>query len=311
MRLKFLLPLGLTQERWHQDRKFFMDRAKEIGAEASFQVANYEQAADSIRYGSLRDRAVDVLVVVPSNDTFTPGVVQAARAQGVPVIAYDKLVEDCDLDLYLSFDNVEVGRLQANYLLKRAPQGDYILVGGPPEDANAKMYRRGQMEVLQPYLDRGAVRIVEDQAAKGWFPLEALRIVREALAKSPKDLRAVLASNDATAGGVIRALEGKNLAGQVLVSGQDADLAACQRIMAGTQSMTVYKPVKLLATKAAEVAVALAKKEPLGPGLTKVPNGKSEVPAILFKPVCVDKDNLRATVLADGFHSEDEVFKSP
>jgi len=309
MRLKFLLPLGLTQERWHQDRKFFMDRAKELGAEVSLQVADFQQAAESIRYGSLKDRGMDVLVVVPSNDAFTPGVVQAARSQGVPVIAYDKLVEDCELDLYLSFDNVEVGRLQASYLVKRAPQGDYILIGGPPEDANAKMYRQGQMEILQPYLDRGAIRIAEDQPAKGWFPLEALRIVREALAKSPPDLRAVLVSNDATAGGVIRALEGKNLSGQILVSGQDADLAACQRIIAGNQSMTVYKPVKLLATKAAEAAVALAKKAPLA-GLTKVPNGKTEVPAILFKPVSVDKTNLRETVLADGFHSEEEVFKT-
>jgi D-xylose transport system substrate-binding protein len=201
-----------------------------------------------------------------------------------------------------------VGEIQAGYLLRKAPAGNYVLIGGPPEDGNARLYREGQRKALRPYLDRGEIRIVADQPAKGWFPMEALKITREALDKTDGRISAVVASNDGTAGGAIQALEGRGLAGKVTVSGQDADLAACQRIARGTQSMTVYKPVQLLAVRAAEAAVALGRKEPLGGGGRTVPNGRKDVPSLLFEPILVDRKNLADTVIADGFHGEKEIF---
>ena len=148
------------------------------------------------------------------------------------------------MDLYISFDNELVGELQAKYLYERAPKGNYIIIGGSPVDFNSLELHAGQMKILQPGIDSGRIKIVADQYAMDWQPIEALKHTENALTKSNNDVVAVVASNDGTAGGVVQALEGQKLAGKVFVSGQDADLAACQRIVAGTQSMTVYKPIQ-------------------------------------------------------------------
>ena len=130
-----------------------------------------------------------------------------------------------------------------------------MLIGGAPTDNNALLFRKGQMNVIQPLVDKGAIKIISDQWAKDWQAVEALKIMENALTRSNNQVDAVVASNDGVAGGAIQALAEQKLAGKVLVSGQDAELVACQRIVAGTQSMTVYKPIKLLAHKAAEVAM--------------------------------------------------------
>jgi D-xylose transport system substrate-binding protein len=308
MRLKLLVPLGLVQERWHHDRKLFIARAKELGADVLLQAAQFNEAELNIQAGNLQTQGVDVLVVVCPNDGHAAPIVEAAHEAGIPVIAYDRLITDCNLDLFISFDNVGVGELQAEYLVERKPKGNYVLIGGCPTDINAKLCRQGQMNILKPYIDRGDILIVEDQWAKDWLPTAAMKIMKNALAKADNQVDAVLASNDGTAGGAIQALAGKKLAGHVLVSGQDADLAACQRIVEGTQSMTVYKPLKLMAAKAAEAAVALALKKPLTEITRTVNNGKKDVPGILFSPVLVDKTNLHQTVIADGFHDKAEIF---
>jgi D-xylose transport system substrate-binding protein len=200
--------------------------------------------------------------------------------------------------------------MQAKYLLERAPKGNYILIGGAPTDNNAKMFRAGQMKVLQPAIDRGDIKIVADQWAKDWLAEEALKHTENALTQNGNDIVAIVASNDSTAGGVVQALLQKGIAGKVLVSGQDADLSALQRVVAGTQSMTVYKPVSQLATRAAEAAVALAKGEKPVTDKT-VNNGRVDVPFIYLEPIAVDKDNVDATVIKDGYQQRDAVYKKP
>ena len=158
-------------------------------------------------------------------------------------------------------------------------------------------------------MDSGAIRIVSDQWAKDWQAVEALKIMENALTRSDNRVDAVVASNDGVAGGAIQALAEQKLAGKVLVSGQDAELAACQRIVAGTQSMTVYKPIRLLARKAAEVAMKLAQKEPHGETTKPLANGKIDVPSILLAPVAVDTENMAATVIADGYHTVEQVYR--
>ena len=249
-----------------------------------------------------------MLVIVPHNGEVMASTVTSAKAQGVPVLSYDRLVRNSDVDLYISFDNKRVGELQAKYLADHAPRGNYILIGGSPTDNNARMVRDGQMEVLKPAIDRGDIKIVADQWAKDWLPSEALRHTENALTQASNNVVAVVASNDSTAGGAIQALEEQKLAGKVLVSGQDADLAAAQRIAAGMQSMTVYKPIVPLATKAAEAAVALAKGEHVETS-ESVNNGKKDVPAILLQPVVVDRGNLASTVVKDGFLKMDDVYR--
>jgi D-xylose transport system substrate-binding protein len=165
------------------------------------------------------------------------------------------------------------------------------------------------MNVLKPYVDRGDIKVIADQWATDWLPVEALKITENALTANQNRVDAVLVSNDATAGGAIQALTEQKLAGKVLVSGQDADLAGCQRIVAGTQSMTVYKPIRKLAEKAAEIAVALAQKRGLMDKTSLVNNGKKDVPSILLEPIQVDKVNLDATVIADGYQKKEEIYK--
>jgi D-xylose transport system substrate-binding protein len=299
----------LKEERWQHDRDLFTARAKELGAEVLVQASNSDDALENSQAENLLTEGVNVLVVVPHNGKSAATIVEAAHKAGVPVIAYDRLINDCDLDLYVSFDNVKVGEMQADYLVKRKPQGNYVLIGGAPTDHNAVMFRQGQMNVLKPYVDRGDIQIVADQWAKDWLAVEALKITENALTKNNNRVDAIVVSNDGMAGGVVQALAEQKLAGKVLVSGQDADLAACQRIVAGAQSMTVYKPIKNLADKAAELAMALAQKQPLTDKTTLVNNGLKDVSSVLLEPVEVDKDNLDSTIIADGYQKKEDVYK--
>ena len=300
---------SLQLERWQHDRDLFVRRATELGADVYVQSANGNDAVQVRQAENLLTQGVDVLVVVPHNGQICASIVDSAKRENIPVVSYDRLVRDSDVDFYVSYDNVKVGQYQAQYLLKRAPKGNYVLIGGSPTDNNAHLFRNGQMEVLKPSIDRGDVRVVADQWAKDWLPSEALRHTENALTQAHNDVVAVLASNDSTAGGAIQALEEQRLAGKVLVSGQDADLIACQRIVAGTQSMTVYKPIAPLATRAAEIAVALARHQSTNTN-GKVSNGFKDVPSLLLEPVSVDKNNLLQTVVKDGFLSLDDIYKN-
>ncbi len=299
----------LKEERWHRDRDLLVKRAGELGAEVLVQAANGNDALQNSQAENMLTQGVDVLLVAPHNGKSAAVIVEAAHKAGVPVIAYDRLINDADVDLYLSFDNERVGQMQAEYLVQRRPKGSYVLIGGAPTDNNAHLYHKGQMNVLEPMVKRGEIRIVADQWARDWLAVEALKIMENALTRTANQVDAVVAANDGVAGGAIQALSEQNLAGKTLVSGQDAELSACQRIAAGTQSMTVYKPIQRLAYKAAEVAVKLARKQPHGETTRGVSNGKLDVPSILLEPIAVDKDNLISTVIADGYQKLEEVYR--
>ncbi len=298
----------LKEERWQKDRDIFVKRAEELGAEVLVQAADGKDETQIKQAESLLTQGIDVLVIIPHNAEVCATIVDSAKRQNVPVISYDRLVKNSEPDLYISFDNEKVGELQAKYLVEKAPKGNYVLIGGAQTDNNAKLLREGQMKVLKPYIDRGDIKIVADQWAKDWLADEALKHTENALTINNNDVAAIVTSNDGTAGGAIQALNAQKLSGKVFVSGQDADLGALQRIVAGTQSMTVYKPVSILAVKAAEAAVVLAKKEKITQN-SKVNNGKIDVPSILLEPVTVDKTNLDETVIKDGFQKREDVYK--
>ncbi|WP_066172681.1 D-xylose ABC transporter substrate-binding protein [Bacillus marinisedimentorum] len=299
----------LTLERWQHDRDIFVEKAEELGAEVLVQSANGDDSKQMAQVQNMLSQGVDALVIIANNSDALSTVVDQANKEGVPVLAYDRLINNSDVSAYISFDNVRVGEMQAEYIVEKVPEGNYFMMGGSPTDNNAKMFREGQMNIVQPLVDSGKINIVGDQWAKGWQASEALKIMENALTANNNEIDAVVASNDSTAGGAIQALSAQGMAGEVAISGQDADLAAVQRIVEGTQSMTVYKPIKNLATKAAEVAVQLAKGEEASADDT-VNNGKIDVPFIKLDPVMVDKENVVDTVIADGFHSYDEVYKN-
>jgi D-xylose transport system substrate-binding protein len=299
----------LKEERWQHDRDLIVAKCKEMGVDVVVQAANNDDARQNSQAENLLTEGVKVLIVVPHNGKTAATIVDSAHKAGVPVIAYDRLIRDCDLDYYVAFDAPRVGEFQADYLVKRKPAGNYVVIEGAPTDNNAALLREGQMKVLKPYVDKGAIKIVVDQWANDWSPIEALKIMENALTQNKNQVDAVLVSNDGMAGGVVQALAEQNLAGKVLVTGQDGDLAACQRIVAGTQTMTIYKPLTLEANKVAELAVALAKQQPVTEKTSLVNNGKKDVPSILLDTIQVDKSNLDSTIIADGFQKKEDVYK--
>jgi D-xylose transport system substrate-binding protein len=297
----------LRLERWQKDRDFFKEKAENLDADVIVASANGNAQKQLKDCENLLSQGIKVLVIIPNNGDVMTTVVDEARKMGVKVLAYDRLITNADIDFYISFDNVKVGELQAKSLVKRRSQGRFFLMGGSPTDNNALLLRKGQMHVLQPYIDKGDIKIVGNQWVKDWLAEEALKIMENALTANHNNIDVVVASNDSTAGGAIQALNAQGLAGKVLISGQDADLAACKRIATGTQTMTIYKPIKKLATAAAELAVAMAKGESIKPDTT-VNNRKIDVPSILLEPISVDQKNLDKTVIVDGYHTKDEVY---
>lgn len=302
----------LKEARWQVDRDLFVRRANELGAEVLVQAANSDDARQMADVQALISRRVKALVLVPHDGKAMADAVRLAHAAGIPVLAYDRIIRDCELDLYVSFDNQRVGRNQARYLVDRfrpTPQQPLSLVRiyGAPTDNNAHQFKAGQDEVLIPLIAAGSVRVAAEDWTEDWKPENAKRIMNAALTKAGSSIDAVLASNDGTAGGAIQALTEEGLAQRVVVTGQDAELVAIQRIARGTQAMTIYKPVRVLAGHAAELAVRMACGRPIVATAT-VPNGAIDVPAALFDVVTVTRDNIVDTVIADGFHRYEDVF---
>jgi D-xylose transport system substrate-binding protein len=293
---------AMKGERWQTDLDAFTVRAKKLGAEV---ISSDAKGDDDLQFQQVQDMiksGIKVLVLVPHDATKAARMVDAAKAAHVRVISYDRLVQNSDVDLYISFDRIEIGRMQAEYLVKFAPKGNYVLIAGSPNDEGAKTLRAEQMQVLRPYMERGDIKVIADNYTDDWKPTEAYLHMLDAINSAQGNIAAVLASNDAMAGGAIQALREHNLAGKVLVSGQDADLAAIVCIAEGTQTMTVYKSVTNEARRAAEEAVRLAKGERVdAPHMSN--NGKIMVPTILLKPVIVTKDNIKTTVVKDRFQS--------
>jgi len=293
---------AMKGERWQTDLDSFEARAKQLGVDVISSDAKGDDDLQFRQVQTMIKSGIKVLVLLPHDAVKASRMVDAAKAANVKVISYDRLVQDSDVDLYISFDRVEIGRVQAEYLATHAPKGNYVLIAGSPNDEGAKTLHDAQIKVLQPYIDRGDIHVIADEYIKDWVPSDAYLFMLKAIDSSQGNIAAVVASNDGMAVGAIQALREHNLAGKVLVSGQDADLAAIICIAQGTQAMTVYKPITNEAATAAEQAVHLAKNENTDAKAT-ISNGKINVPAIMLKPVLVTTDNIKSTVVKDGFQS--------
>jgi len=297
----------LNEDRWKRDRELFKQAAEALGAEVEIVEANGDDAMQILQAETLIEEGVDLLVVVPHNAEAMATIVKKAHSAGIKVLSYDRLIKNADVDLYISFDNEMVGKLQAETITKLVPKGKYVYIGGADTDNNAHQVKRGVFTVLEPYIEKGDITIVYDQWTKNWDPTDAYINIEEALHANDQEIDAVIAGNDATAQSVIKALTMRGLAGEIPVAGQDADLPAIQNIEKGIQTMTVYKPIPSLALKVAEIAIKMAKGEHIFVD-QKVNNGKIEVPTILLEPIAVTKENIMDTVIKDKFYSKREVY---
>jgi D-xylose transport system substrate-binding protein len=308
LKIGFLMD-SLKIERWQTDLDNFQKRAAALGAEVLVETAEGDDELQLQQARKLMDSGVKALVLVPHDADKAVRIVHAAKAKQVPLLCYERLVRDPDVSFFIGVDAAAVGYLQAFSLSQQALKGNYVLIGGSPSDINAKFLHDAQMRVLKPLVDRGDIKIVSDTWTKDWDPSEAYAHMSAAIESTKGDIAAVVASNDGTAGGAIQALEDHQLAGKVLVSGQDADLAAIIRILDGTQTMTVYKPVGSQARVAAEAAVAAAKGEAVKTTAGFVVGDKT-IPAIFLAPVAVTRGNIKETVIKDGFQNLETIQKS-
>ncbi len=288
-RLGVALP-SFRESRWGYDLQAIRAQADRHKVNILVRFAGNSQEQQNIQVQELVNLGVDALLIVPNDAYGAVAAVRYAHDRGVPVIAYDRLLFNCPLDAYVTFEQTQVGELQGKFLAEHAPKGDYILISGAKEDGNSVMFRAGAMKYLQPLIDRGDIRVVADGEAVGWKPESAKDLVRKALERSDR-IRGVLAPNDDTAGGALEALADKGLAGSVAVSGQDANAGGLDRMYRGIQGMSVFKDTDLLAAEAVRVALGLLRKEPPVPD-TFVDNGLGRVPTYYRPVMFVDKNTI-------------------
>ena len=299
---------SLVVERWRRDIDVFTRSAKDLGAEVVLKVADQDPAVQERQVRELLGEGIDVLVIVPNDSERLSRVVQEARGAGIPVLSYDRLVRKAGVNLYISFDNEKVGSLMAESVVQAAPSGGYVIINGARSDHNAVMLNRGIHRVLDPRIASGKVRLLGEIWPDAWDSDKA-RVGLEGVLAKDKDISAVIAGNDMLADEAIRVLSENRLMGRVKVAGQDADLAACQRIAEGSQHATVYKPIDRLALKAAGFAVMLAKGEAVPTDAT-IDDGAQNVAYVRLEPILVTKELLKSTVIKDGFHAEADVYRN-
>ncbi len=277
-------------ERWAMDTTYFVKAVNASGGKVICLSAKGDPAKQIEQAKSLIKKKVDVIVLLPVDVNKAAEIVEFAKQKSTPVISYDRLVQNSFVDYYISFDNVKVGELQAGYIHDRMVKGNVALINGPTSDKNSVFLRYGQMGIFQPFIENGSVKIVFDRYANEWTMDEGYRLAKECL--KSKKVDAFIAGNDLVARGVIEALDEKNLAGKVLVAGQDADSYACENIVKGIQTMSVYKPVEDLANNAAKMAMDIASGKPIPYAASTVENGFKMVPSLLITPTVVNKGNI-------------------
>lgn len=299
-----------SNERWVRDREAMETVADELGLDMRLQVANQDAGTQVSQCQNLITQGIDVLILAPYDATSAATIVESAHQAGIPVISYDRLITNTFVDTYISFDNVRVGEMQGKYITSVAPEGNYVVLSGASTDNNAKLFKQGAMKYIQPLVDKGDINIVMEQSVKNWDPGNALNLMENALTANDNNIDAVLAPNDQCAGAAIEALAAQDMAGDVPITGQDATLEGAQRIVEGTQTMTIFKDTRELAKKSIEVALAFAQGDDISPMFNGgVWNKEMYVPSILLDPVVVDKDNIDKVLIESGYLAKEDVYK--
>ncbi|APG48949.1 D-xylose ABC transporter substrate-binding protein [Phaeobacter porticola] len=296
---------NFQEERWKTDEAAIKAALEAKGAtyvSADAQSSSAKQLSD---IESLIAQGVDALIVLAQDAQAIGPAVQAAADEGIPVVAYDRLIED-GRAFYLTFDNVEVGRMQARAVLEAQPSGNYVMIKGSPTDPNADFLRGGQQEIIQSAIDSGDIKIVGEAYTDGWLPANAQRNMEQILTASDNKVDAVVASNDGTAGGVVAALTAQGMEG-IAVSGQDGDHAALNRVAKGTQTVSVWKDARDLGKAAAEIAVEMAEGASMGDvagGAAWTSPAGTELTARFLEPIPVTAGNLSVVVDAGWITQE-------
>lgn len=294
-------------ERWNKDKEYLMEDLSKRGAEVLFEVADNDQAKQIVQAEEMIKNGAKVLIIVPIDQDESAKIVEMAHEAGVKVIAYDRLINGCKLDYYITTNSTQIGGLQASYLTSLKPRGKYALICGSKYDNNSMKLFLGQMNVLQPFMENGDIQVVYSEFTENWSAAEGALHTKRILDQNQDLITGIIAGSDAIADGVLAVLKERGLEGKVMVAGQDAELDNVKAILNVTQTCTVLKPLKEMAQKTAELAMSLALEKPLTMKFTTESNGKALVKSILINATVVNGNNIQSTVIASGFHSSAEL----
>ena len=309
--IALLLPESKTTRYERHDRPIFEEAVKKECADCEILYSNADQ--DAAKQQQQAEAAItngaEVLVLGAVDAESASVIVERAKQSDIPVISYDRLVQNADLDAYVSFDNERVGKLQGQWLTDNVDEGgNIVMINGAPTDPNAALFKKGAHSVIDGTLEVGAEYDTPD-----WSPDEAQREMDQAITRIGKDkIDGVYAANDGTAGGAIAAMKAAGFEQIPPLTGQDAELAAIQSLVSGDQGMTIYKAIREEATTAAQMSVSLLENGELPSDLETVgsDNGEEDVPSVLLDPVVVTKDNIQDTIIKDKFWKVDEICTS-
>lgn len=302
-----ILMHSYENERWTKDKDYLVENLVKDGAEVLLEMADNDQRKQIAQAAIMIKEGVKVLIVVPINQDEAATIVEMAHEEGVKVIAYDRLINGCKLDYYITANSTHIGELQASYLTSLKPKGKYALICGSKYDNNAMRLFIGQMNVLQPFMETGDIQLVYSEFTENWSPAEGSLHTTRILDQYPDTITGIIAGSDAIADGVLSMLKERGLEGKIMVAGQDAELDNVKAIIAGTQTCTVLKPLKEMAQITADLAVSLAMEKPVKMKFTTESNGKTLVKSILIDATVVNKNNIESTVIASGLHTSAEL----
>jgi D-xylose transport system substrate-binding protein len=314
-----LLPESNTSPRWesydHQDLVNAIGSALP-GAQIIYSNANGDQTAQQSNAEAALTQGACILVVAPHDSAAAASIVTSAKAQHVPVIAYDRLIQSNDLQYYVSFDNVKVGELQGTYIANNYTKfevngqpANVAIIKGAQTDNNAVLFAKGGHNILDPLQAAGKIKYAYETYTVGWLPANGLAEVEAALTQANNNIQVVYTANDDLGGAAIQALAAQHLAGKVLVTGQDASVGGIQRIIEGTQAMTVYKPIQKEADATAKLVADLSNgtSTSADASATTATTGGANIPSALETPISVDISNYQTTVVSDGYVTKAQI----
>ncbi len=296
--------------RWQKDRQYFVEKVEELGGKVIVKSANGDDAQQLKLAQELINNGVKVLAIVATNSNNAASIVRLEHTKNLKVIAYARLIKNCDLDYFITFNVEKIGSLQADYIKNIKPRGTYVLINGDKADINAQIEHSGVIKSLQTKIETGDIKLLYDAFIEGWAPDNAEHLMKKIIEFGNEPIEAVIVGNDGMATGVYEALSEYGLSGEVLLTGLDAEPIALKRILNGDQTMTVYMSIKKLAYANAELAVQIAKNKKINTDFKFTDNGRIKVPTIVLEPQIVDKNNIEKTVISENYVTMEDIENS-
>jgi D-xylose transport system substrate-binding protein len=295
----------MQEERYQKDKKYFQAAAKKLGMEVVFASADNQERTQSQKVENILAKGVKALVIQPVNSDAAGALVDMAKKAGVPVIAYDRIIKNADLDYYVTQDSCQVGRLQAEAAAKAlSGKGNVVILSGQAGHSVAEEITRCNLDVFKKF---PGIKVVLQQTHNNWSTALAMATTENALSKNKNNIQAILANNSGMASGAVQSVGAQKLTGKIFIAGADADVPSIRNIVAGKQSFEVFKAIQPLAEKAAEVAFRAAKGEKLTSDF-KVNNGSKDVISFNTPVFAVDKTNFEDVVINSGFHTREAIY---